>query len=102
MCQQLGQNLALVREIILAHAETPLQLRELPRLGKHILRPRPLTQEQRALDREIRAATHDGKSLDDLARSLSEAHAPVTNAGFRTAAAGLIGAAPKALAGCPR
>ena len=36
-----------------------------------------------ALDREIRAATHDGKSLDDLARTLSEAHVPVTNAGFR-------------------
>ena len=55
----------------------------------------------RALDREIRAATHDAKSLDDLARSLVEAHAPVTNAGFREAATGLIGVAPKALAGCP-
>ncbi len=54
----------------------------------------------RALDREIRAATHDAKSLDDLARSLSES-STVTNAGFRAAAAGLIGAAPKALAGCP-
>jgi len=56
----------------------------------------------RALDREIRAATHDGKSLDNLARTLSDAHAPVTNAGFRAAAAKLIGAAPKALAGCPQ
>ena len=55
-----------------------------------------------ALDREIRAATHDGKSLDDLARTLSEAHVPVINAGFRAAAAKLIGAAPKALAGCPQ
>jgi hypothetical protein len=56
----------------------------------------------RALDREIRAATHDGKSLDDLARALSEAHAQVTNAGFRAAAVKLIGAAPKVLAGCPQ
>ena len=56
----------------------------------------------RALDREIRAATHDAKSLDDLARSLAEAHAPVTNAGFREAATRLTGAAPKALAGCPQ
>lgn len=54
----------------------------------------------RALDREIRAATHDTKSLDDLARSVSES-STVTNAGFRATAAGLIGAAPKALAECP-
>ncbi len=54
----------------------------------------------RALDREIRSATHDAKSLDDLARTLSESNT-VTNAGFRAAAAKLIGAAPKALAECP-
>ncbi len=56
----------------------------------------------RALDREIRAATHDRKSLDDLARAMSQARVPVTNATFRAAAESLIGAAPKALAACPR
>ena len=66
---------------------------EVPRLARLACAP---------LDREIRAATHDGKSLDDLARTLSEAHLPVTNAGFHAAAAKLIGAAPKALAGCPQ
>ncbi len=56
----------------------------------------------RALDREIRAATHEKKSLDDLARAMSEAHVPVSNSAFRAAAAALIGGAPKALAACPQ
>ncbi len=55
----------------------------------------------RALDAEIRTATHDHKSLDDLARTLTDAHTPVTNKAFRTAAVALIGAPAVALAGCP-
>ena len=55
----------------------------------------------RALDREIRAATHDRGSLDDLARSLTDAHEPVTNAAFRSAAVALIGAPSVSLAKCP-
>jgi hypothetical protein len=55
----------------------------------------------RALDREIRAATHDQKSLDDLVRTLTDAHAPVTNAAFRSAAVVLIGGPTTALAECP-
>lgn len=55
----------------------------------------------RALDREIRTATHDRRSLDDVARTLADARQPVTNAAFRSAAAALIGEPPAALVGCP-
>ncbi len=55
----------------------------------------------RALDREIRNATHDEKSLDDVARTLADAHRAVTNAALRSAARALIGAPPAALAECP-
>ncbi len=54
-----------------------------------------------ALDGEIRAATRDRKSLDDLARTLVQAHAPVTNKAFRASAIALIGGPATALAGCP-
>ena len=54
-----------------------------------------------ALDREIRTATHDQKSLDDLARTMVAAHAPVTNAAFRAAAATLISGPATSLAQCP-
>jgi len=55
----------------------------------------------RALDKEIRAATDDEKSLDDLVRTLVRANRSVTNADFRAAATELIGKPAKALAGCP-
>jgi hypothetical protein len=55
----------------------------------------------RALDREIRAATHDRQSLDDVARTLADARQPVTNAAFRSTVAALIGGPPTALAECP-
>ena len=55
----------------------------------------------RALDREIRAATHDKQSLDDVARALAAAHQPVTNAGFRSAVVALMGGPATALAECP-
>ena len=55
----------------------------------------------RALDKEIRAATGDKKSLDDIVRALVRAHRPVTNAEFRALATGLIGKPARALASCP-
>lgn len=55
----------------------------------------------RALDTEIRAATDDKKSLDDVVRTLVRADRSVTNADFRAAATALIGKPPKALAQCP-
>jgi len=55
----------------------------------------------RALDREIRGATHEKKSLDDLVRILTGADKPVTNATFRAGAVLLIGGPATALAGCP-
>ncbi len=55
----------------------------------------------RALDREIRTATHDAKSLDDLTRELAATRENVTNARFRAAAKALIGGTPTALTGCP-
>jgi hypothetical protein len=55
----------------------------------------------RALDREIRTATHDKQSLDDVARTLADARRPVTNAAFRSAVVALIGGPATALAECP-
>ena len=54
-----------------------------------------------ALDREIRAATHDKRSLDDIARTLVDARQPVTNATFRSTVVALIGGPSAALAECP-
>ena len=55
----------------------------------------------RALDQEIREATGDKRSLDDVLQTLVEAHAPVTNAAFRAAAVKLIGGPARSLANCP-
>jgi predicted metalloprotease with PDZ domain len=55
----------------------------------------------RALDKEIRAATGDKKSLDDIVRALVRAQEPVTNSEFRALATGLIGKPARALASCP-
>jgi predicted metalloprotease with PDZ domain len=54
-----------------------------------------------ALDHEIRIASHERKSLDDVARTLSDARVPVTNAALRAAAVDVIGGPAIALAGCP-
>jgi predicted metalloprotease with PDZ domain len=55
----------------------------------------------RALDKEIRAATGDEQSLDDIVQALVRANRPVTNTEFRALATELVGKSPKALAGCP-
>ena len=55
----------------------------------------------RALDLEIRGATHDKKSLDDLVRTLTAADKPVTNGAFRAGAVLLIGGPATALTECP-
>ena len=55
----------------------------------------------RALDLEIRGATHDKKSLDDLVRALTAADTLVTNAAFRAGAVLLIGGPATALTECP-
>lgn len=55
----------------------------------------------RALDEEIRKGTDNLKSLDDVVRTLVNAHRPVTNAAFRAEASRLLGKPPRALAKCP-
>ena len=55
----------------------------------------------RALDQEIKEATNGKRSLDDVLRTLVDAHKPVTNAAFRAAAVALIGGPSQALAHCP-
>lgn len=55
----------------------------------------------RALDNEIRDATGNKKSLDDVVRALVHADRSVTNADFRAAVTGMIGNPARALASCP-
>jgi hypothetical protein len=53
------------------------------------------------LDTEIRAASNDKASLDNVVQILVHANRPVTNADFRAAATQLIKRPAKALVGCP-
>jgi hypothetical protein len=55
----------------------------------------------RALDKEIRAATDNEKSLDTLVQKFVRANKSVTNADFREAAEKIIGGPARALANCP-